>query len=486
MNETPIQPPIVVTVDNTKKAGTRKRSKKTKNLLKRGEIWYFVKMVKGKRRPLSLETTDLTLALAKRDALLAARSQEETDRVLGLRGKYPKLGAVIQVYLRSPMIRAKFATRQKNVLSLFRLIRAVKGADCEAEALSTLELTWELVEQWQTKRLALALAASGGNLVLLESAKRGLNSTLQQVQSVFSDAARQAYRSLYLPPNIADFSGAVPVPARKQEEPVQLSDQDVVRLIDASGPLRDSHPALWAAFQLMTWGGLRNTEALHARRSWLTRTLTGYLLRLAPTGDFTPKGNSREVMLPFEVGQALLSLPKVATDTPDLRPDDHLVPAATLTLRTHACYRDINAWLKQQGVAGDAGKFAYRLRKYFLKKVAVQQHPLMAQVAAGHSSLATTTDHYIGKPKMTEPIRLPVDLARSLSFSLTEKPGSSALVLGAVLDLAQAAQLLEVNAGELAARAATAESVMLDGFMLTVRREGGINGRLVPPPVVVT
>jgi hypothetical protein len=55
------------------------------------------------------------------------------------------------------------------------------------------------------------------------------------------------------------------------------------------------------------------------------------------------------------------------------------------------------------------------------------------------------------------------------------------VALGAILNLKEAAQLLEINAGELAARSEKAASVMLDGFVLTVRREG-LSGALVPPP----
>ena len=63
-------------------------------------------------------------------------------------------------------------------------------------------------------------------------------------------------------------------------------------------------------------------------------------------------------------------------------------------------------WLKARGVGEDAGKVAYRLRKFFLNKVSEQQGIMLAQAAAGHSSMQTTQDHYTGRPQMQQPVRL--------------------------------------------------------------------------------
>jgi integrase len=294
---------------------------------------------------------------------------------------------------------------------------------------------------------------------------------LKNIQSVFSGPAMNAYRSLNLPPNIMEFARALPLPARRQEEPEHLKDEFVMQLVEGSDALLKRDPGTWAAFQLMLWAGLRNNEAAHARKNWLQRTLNGYSLSLKATGDFIPKGNSREVIIPTEVAKQLLQLPQPPRAA-GLPPDDHIVPAKTETDRKEACYYRINEWLREQGVGKEVGKVAYRLRKYFLKKVAVQQHPLMAQAAAGHSSFETTESHYIGKAKMTEPIRLPADVSKSLSFRVDEKPAASEVPVGKLLSLVDAAQLLEVNASDLAARSETAATVTCDGYLLAVRREG--------------
>lgn len=379
------------------------RKKELKNLTRREGIWYFHKRVNGKKEfngrttPFSLETRDLIVAKAKRDAILRAANGAEVDRVLGReRQSFVKLDAIFEAYRRSPMLRASVPTREANLASLERMVCAVRGPDCRVGELSSTELTWQLVENWQAIRLSAARQACAANLAAFEAAKRAMNSTLAQVQSVFSTQARAAYRALHLPPNIADFATALPVPARKQEDPVHLADEFVMGLLAAAPELQTSDPGAWAAFQLMTWGGLRNRECFYARRDWLEQIPAGYRLSMKPTADFLPKGNSREVILPANIVEAIFAQMR----------DDHLVPGATKSDRHDACYRRLNQWLKRNGVTAEVGKVGYRLRKFFLKKVAVQQHPFIAQAAGGHSSFQTTQDHYIGKPKMASPIKL--------------------------------------------------------------------------------
>ncbi len=179
---------------------------------------------------------------------------------------------------------------------------------------------------------------------------------------------------------------------------MQLTDSFVSGLLNSVTELQAADPGAWTVFQLMTWGGLRNIECFHARKNWLEEIPNGYRLSMKPADDFLPKGNSRSVILPGNIVEAIFAQM--------VEGDDHLVPARTMTDRDEACYRRLNLWLKGSGVGADANKIAYRLRKYFLKKVAEQQGVFLAQAAAGHSSMQTTQTGYIGKPKMAAPIKL--------------------------------------------------------------------------------
>jgi integrase len=396
----------------TEKAAHKPRRRELKNLTKREGIWYFHKRVNGKKEfngrstPFSLNTRDLLVAKAKREAILKAANGTEIDRVRG-REHYAaaSMGEIFAAYRKAPTVRAKKKTRKSNIAALTNMVLAVHGDGFDVEGMSSAELTKNLVKEWQAKRVAAAVTACAGDLSKLEAKKRALNSLLTQVQSVFSREARDDYGTFYLPPNIAEFTTALPVAARKQEEPEQLTDEFVSGLLAAADKLKPDDPGAWAAFQLMTWGGLRNTECCHARVSWLERVALGYRLKMKPTGDFLPKGNSRAVILPAEIVDAMLAqLPPIDTISP--QDDRYLVPAKHLTDRHEGVYRRLNAWLRGKGVTADAGKIAYRLRKYFLNKVAEQQGVMLAQSAAGHASMQTTEGHYIGKPKMAKPIKL--------------------------------------------------------------------------------
>lgn len=414
------------TVDNSSPPVTTRapRRKTVKNITKRNGIWYFHKYVKGKREflgrktPFSLETSDLEVAKAKRDALLKAANGAEVDRVLNRTSRRAAaIGEIVKAYTLAPTVRANAATRARNIGDLERMVRLVKGESFDARKASSELLTKQLVKDWQSARLAAAAQTYAADLARLEAAKRSLNSLLTHVQSLFSAEARDDYGALYLPPNLAEFAIALPIAARKSEEPVQLTDPFVSGLLGAASSLLLADPAAWVAFQLMTWGGLRNKEAFHARKNWLeaipvaagldgkTPPPAAYRLSMKPTKDFLPKGNSRAVILPALIAEAILAL-QPAKDPTTGEQDDHLVPAAHDSDRHDAVYRRLNAWLKSMGVNEEAGKLAYRLRKYFLSKVAEQQGIMFAQVAAGHSSRRTLEENYIGKPKMTAPITL--------------------------------------------------------------------------------
>lgn len=390
------------------KATPRPRKKTLKNLLQfegRGEIWYFKKVVNGKREfngrktPFSLETTDLRVAIAKRDAILKAASGAEIDRVLNRTVRQiASLGDVKKAYDTAPTVRANGDTRKRNYKDLERMIRAVKGAEFDVAAAGVDILTKQLVKQWQRDRLAAAATEHAGDAAALEAAKRALNSTLTHAQSIFSQEAMDDYSALYLPPNIQEFATALPVPARKQEDPRQLSDEFVGELLEQVKVLGETDVAAWVAFQLMTWGGFRNIETLHMKRSWLEQVPAGYRIEVRPEGDFTPKGNTRAVILPAVLIEEILERIPAASE--------YLVPGAHYSDRHDAVYRRLNTWLKVKGVAEDAGKIAYRLRKFWAKKVEEQQGLFIAQAGLGHSSVHTTQGHYTGKNKMAAPVEL--------------------------------------------------------------------------------
>lgn len=315
-------------------------------------------------------------------------------------------------YYSAPTVRASPAVRKRNWQDLERILRLVHGADLELERAAVGLVNRELAKEYQRRRLAQVIEAAAGDKLAVESGKRAINSTLAHAQSVFSRAALEDYHELRLPPSVRDFADALPVAARPQEEPSPLTDAQVHAMQAKLEDLKAGQPGAWVAFQLMLWGGLRNVDCLHARRSWLSKEDAGYRIKLAPTADYTPKGRSGSVVIPHRVAEQILALPipagaKLVELPTDGRPaDPYLVPAAHKSARWEACYRELNAWLKAQGVAEDGTKVAYRLRRYYVAKVREQQGLAMAQLAARHADSATTEKHYTGRARVEKPIAL--------------------------------------------------------------------------------
>lgn len=360
----------------------------------------------------STGTADLRTALLRavpRVEDFLARVQTHLEAPVRSSSTRLGLGALEQAYLSAPTVRASASVRARNWADLERILRIVHP-DLDLAHADVGVINRELAKEYQRRRLAQIEAEAGGNKLRIEAGRRACNSTLAHAQSVFSRAALEDYHEMRLPAGVHDFRAALPVAARRQEAPEQIPAATVRAILDDLEARRTSEPGTWAAAMLMLWGGLRNKDALHARRSWLTREEHGYRLRLAPTADYTPKGSSGDVLLPLDIGAALLALPAPEAKVVPLgAPDPHLVPAATPTARHQACYRAVGALLKRHGVAAEAGKVAYRLRKYFLAAVAAQQGRAVAAAAARHAPGAhgsVLEAHYIGPPRMVKPIAL--------------------------------------------------------------------------------
>jgi hypothetical protein len=358
----------------------------------------------------SMGTADLRTAVIRalpqvEDFLVRATNP---DGPLGATsGEYATLGQLFAAYRAAPTVKANEATRERNVGDFKRLVKLARGDDFDVELASTVIIAKPLAKDYQSRRLAAAGKEHGDNLAALEATKRAINSTLKHAQSLFSREAMDDYGAMRLPATLREFAEALPVPAKKAAEPAQLQDGFVQGLMAAMTVHKAVDAAVWVTFQLFVWGGLRNIECLHARRGWLEKIPAGYRLQLQPSGDFLPKGRNTSRVLPGPIVEELLALVAVPADMKDEEKKLlHLVPALNVTDRHDAVYRRLNDWLRDQGVGEDAGKIAYRLRKYFFKKVEEQQGLMLALAAHGGGQLSTLTDHYIGIPRMAAPITL--------------------------------------------------------------------------------
>lgn len=350
----------------------------------------------------STATADLRTAVIKALPLVEdflARIANPHGPVYAGAGDYATLAELFKVYREAPTVKANKATRERNIGDMRRVVLLAHGDGFEADQASSEIIAKPLAKLYQSKRLAAAAAEHGKDLAAMEASKRAINSTLKHAQSLFSREAMDDYGQVKLPASVREFADALPVPAKRAAEPEQLRDEFVQAMMSAMALHKAVDLAVWATFQLFVWGGLRNIECRHARRGWLEKIPAGYRLQLRPCGDFLPKGRNTSRVLPGPVVEELLA---------GIGPgdDEYLIPALSATDRHDAIYRRLNDWLKDQGVMEDAGKIAYRLRKYFFKKVEEQQGLMLALAAHGGGQLSTLTDHYTGAPKMATPIKL--------------------------------------------------------------------------------
>jgi hypothetical protein len=370
-------------------------------------LWQFAKMIKGRRIKASLHTPDRVLAEARAWDKFNKITASKFDLVdkQSARAGFARLSQIGAAYLANPLVIAKPATRKRNWNDLCGMVRETLGVEKAAEQSSEV-LTKALAFKFFGLRTQRATTEHAGDMLAIESAKRSANQTFSNARCLFSQRAMEGYADLKLPATVREFADCTKLAAKRQPRPVKLDDGFVAKVIGAAAELKTSDVSAWVAFWLMIGGGFRNVEALHARKSWFVREEWGWRVQLELRADFMPKGTEGEVVLPLAIMDEIWALPRPAND-------DLIVPARTPTDRHEAIYRRLNAWLKAQGVEAEAGKYAYRLRKYFVEMVRRQMGAAAAQIAARHASGRTTEGHYLSAQGMERPIELPTTKTKS-------------------------------------------------------------------------
>lgn len=373
----------------------------------------------------SLHTTDLRSALVKGipvvDEWLTKIKSERAPVLTTGAEKLATVEELVTAYHAATLVKANDATQKRNVQSLWAVLRVAHGSISEAS--SSALICWEAADLFQRARKA--AAEREPNLLKRDAMLRSANNTLKQAQSVVCRAALDGMRHLRL--NLEGcraFNERSPLPVDAPPEPVPLTDEQVAMIRAAAEALRGGEvevvisgkdaervrvkvpgASVWAAFQLMVWGGVRNIEAANARWSWVKQDGAVWRLHLTKTETWKPKGGGRVVPLPTAVVDELKALKRPEGD-------DHIVPARTVTERTQVCWRAVNVWLGGLGVDREAGKVAYRLRKYFLNRVKDETMRQMEAIAAaanagGHANVETTMTNYVGRPTLRAPVSLP-------------------------------------------------------------------------------
>jgi len=296
-------------------------------------------------------------------------------------------------------------TRRRNINHLENML-AMMYPDYEYNTLSSEIIDGRLVRQWQLLRKErIEKDYLPHNLERAEQAKRAVNAAYRQARSVFSAAMMRSYEDagLKLPAGCREFAQQRFLAAAAPPPSEQLPPEVVSKIVRLMPRLRQVRPGVWACLLLMFRAGLRNSEAMKARWSWIYPTTTGgYVIRLHTQADYKPKAKERKVALSPDLVE-LLKTVRPAGDAAD----SHVVPAPNDNQRQIACYRGVNKFLRACGVRAVKGKFAYRLRGHAITEIMLAHGMDAAQGFAGHASRATT-ELYKGTDVPYLPLQLPV------------------------------------------------------------------------------
>ncbi len=394
--------PEAITAVNPKSSALRsaRQKREMRNLVKRGRVWYFKKMVRGSVAYVSLETEDLELAKAKRDMRQKMAARDELSKIKGPRSGVATIAEVLAEYKKVATVadRIEPATVQANASALKNFVRwglgtpGVRNDAVDVDKLRTDVLTDELVAKAKTNYVA----AAGEDRAAREKRRRGAASWLRQARSVFSNQAMLLYKNLVMPDlkNFLkariEFDQRVHLPI--EENVLRAMDEAMMKLAAGS----DVDRALWLVHALHKFCGLRNDEIAEVRPEWFCRAPWGQIFLSVVTRPYhEPKGSQGHVPITHAVAQLLA--PFVA----DLQPQDFLVlPKGTMSDRHDLIYRTHAAWMRQflpavlaDGQEGYA-KAGYELRRWAAQVMETRYGREAAEAFLRHSPKTVAERHY--------------------------------------------------------------------------------------------
>lgn len=356
--------------------------------------WYARKMVKGKRHVWCTKTPDYRTAEQRAIAhfdLITAEAWDLVDSQKARAG-LATVGELCTAYLAFPKT-IDPRTETGAVKALRDLVEAIHSAPGDKH--STRLLTDELVYAYQDK-ITKRITETDDRLerVALENAAAAL---LRKAQSVVSPKYARAFRELNVP-DFGSFRTARPFRTRRLPH-AEIPAETIEALIQAAEDCYQGkrERPLWTVFALGFYAGMRNSEIVRARRSWLIND-TRPRINIAITAAADTKGHDdRFVRLPDFVINRLLA------DLEHLDGDPHLVQPIHTTLpngakRSAQAQRILDRrypeFLRAHGLEKDTSKLAYRLRRDYLNRLTQNFGLDAAAGAAGHDDNNLTRSHY--------------------------------------------------------------------------------------------
>ncbi len=340
--------------------------------------FYIRKEVAGKPLWKGLDSPIAKIAITNAKAWLDAVQQSAADqkweRLDPVRSRTPwaSIGEILERYEEraTGAVQATRSTAVANANCLRNLLRIVTGTE-NADELRADVLT-EAAARTHIERSRRA-----------GRSESGIKSALAQARSVFSPSLLYIYEGLKLP-DMAGFRVAIRFSTGDDTGFVPIPPAIVESMEAAATGLRQSDPATWVVYMLMSRLGMRNVEIERATIDWLSQDAAGHWSLDIPE---TNSGTARKIALPAD-----LPASEIRAIVGSQENGRHLVPARNPTERKIICQRTINRFVRQ--FLPDRPKCAYELRKWAGSLVWSTQGAEAAQHFLGHRSMSTTERYY--------------------------------------------------------------------------------------------
>jgi integrase len=362
---------------------------KATHTYKRGGIYYWRRMVKGKLHTQSLDTGEKAAAIAKARALDLALVKEEWDKIFAARLRGPgesdtTVGKVLELYeknARSLELEDHTARTCRNCLRLVirRGLPSSKPDDVKVVA-----LTGKLVRGYKAAMLE---AFDDEDEQRQQQVKRSTNSILRQARAVFKPAALQLYKDNGLElPDLREFKEEPDFPKCGKDDYRPPSDEILAKTFGAierlahGGPIhRNMHRALCLA----VGAGLRKSEIAEARWNWFTQVDGQPMLR---SSYITKNGSNMDTPI---VGEWYR---KLQATRPQQANADDLVLQGCATERRETTFRRISRMMR--GLGWETEKCVHEFRAFVGCKVAEKHGIEAASLFLRHGAISTTQKYY--------------------------------------------------------------------------------------------
>lgn len=348
--------------------------------------------VDGKRKTVSTDTPDLSLAKVRAKQLLAELFDGEWDSTMNVVQKpkgIPNVGEWIDAFHDGDQ-HVRHNTAKNYERSLLVILKQARGWRPEVARRQKIDvLTAELAKKWQAKRQGRDSVTYVDPL----ECNTSINSTLRQARALFGrrHIAEAKSKGWVIPETLEGFLKA-PNVKEVSHTYDPIPDKVLAKIKEALPDLKLQDERLWAFHLMCRLMGLRQSEILRSRRHWMINRAGRWFLAVnRREGEEAPKRSDREV-----------PIPQVLVKWFEENSDDYLIPATGKTQREEIA-REHSKWLRKF-IGDERTKTNHELRKHAGSVVAMKTNSYERAADFLGIDIETAKAHYLSFIRPMDPL----------------------------------------------------------------------------------